>query len=539
MLFKSLFHRNSIGFLSTVSLTRTASARFWPDVSRWAAILGNGYSLLGLSFLLSFFLRLPYFQHDFIFIDEAWWANGARAWLQGDLLYRDIWLDKNPPIFVLCGLLFRFFGVHMDAIHFGSLALVLGISLLLFAIGTTFWNRRVGGLAALFYAIASTTYYIPRIIGMNTETLMVAFTTAAVFFFLLGLKEGHRTAFFLAGLLSSLGFLTKPVAITQVGLFGLFLLLKRDGPQKICWRELLCTAGGYSLGLLAMVSYLQSKGILEDWWNQAILYGFRYVGAIPWDTYLINLVRKSGAFMMIYLWLFLLIAAALFRQKSYSLQMKVLALWAAADAIGALAGRRLYANYFIQAIPSLSLLGAVGAHFLAGQWEKKNSRRVLQWSMATFLIVFTWFHTRTLFHWWTWLTPSAQHSHVRMWDMHKETRQLQSAADFIRSRTEPRDKLFIWGSKSQLYFLTGRDWAVPSMDFDVADDVPPRVSTREVRLAAIESLKQAPPKYIIDVQQKLPLEKDPDFKGFVEQHYDLEKRFGEWRLFRLREAEGG
>ena len=113
--------------------------------------------LLGLSLLLSAFLRLPYFQYDFIFVDEAWWANGAKVLCQGGRLYVDIALDKNPPIFWFCALLFKLFGIKMIVIHAGALLLVCMTSGLLFVLGARYFSAAAGGLAAVIHAVASTT----------------------------------------------------------------------------------------------------------------------------------------------------------------------------------------------------------------------------------------------------------------------------------------------------------------------------------------------------------------------------------------------
>jgi hypothetical protein len=68
------------------------------QIQTW--VTGNKYLLLlSLSLVLTILLRAPYFQHDFIFVDEAWWANGAQVLCRGGQLYVDIALDKNPPIF--------------------------------------------------------------------------------------------------------------------------------------------------------------------------------------------------------------------------------------------------------------------------------------------------------------------------------------------------------------------------------------------------------------------------------------------------------
>src|SRR3989442_8709724 len=75
-----------------------------PSVSRLLRMNGlafmkcnEGVRLFLASCVLSLLLRAPHFQHPFTFIDEAWWAVGARELLQGAHLYEDVWLTSNLP----------------------------------------------------------------------------------------------------------------------------------------------------------------------------------------------------------------------------------------------------------------------------------------------------------------------------------------------------------------------------------------------------------------------------------------------------------
>ena len=367
---------------------------------------------------------------------------------------------------------------------------------------------------------------------------MVVFTSAAIFFFLLGLSGRGSIAFLICGTLSAFGFLTKPVAITQALLFAFFLLVIREGPFLIRLKKLLWITIGYGIGLAFLGAYLYANGILGPWWEQAIVYGFRYVGHVPFDSYLWNILRKGIAFLLIYLWLFLLMAAVFFRKRPLSDPVKVVALWIGTAFLGALIGRRLYANYFLQVIPSLSLVGAIGLHQIWAQKENWKSRKMMQASLACFLLVFGWFHTRTAFYWWYWFSPPGQEQ-AQWWDMHRENDQLRRVADYIKSRTKPQDTVFIWGSKSQIYFLAERGWAIPSMDYDVSDDVPPSSGTQKVRLETIEKLKSRKPTYIIDVQHKARIEQFPFFKRFIQQFYFSETQIGPWQLYRLKEPVAG
>lgn len=498
--------------------------------------IDQGIGLLALSLILSACFRIPYFQHTFIFIDEAWWANGSRVLVKGGTLYQDVLLDKNPPIFLYCASLFNWLGINMNSIHLGALLLVFGISLLLFCLGSTFFSPTTGGLAAVIYSVASTTFYTPRIIGMNTETLMVLFSTAAMYFFLEGVVHGRVFCFFLAGLLSSFATITKPVAVTEIALFSIFLLV--NGRHRI-WSRLrwvVLLADGYLCGILLLVAYLIGAGNLASWWDQAILYGFRYVGFIDLSTFVGNLIRSTASFGIIYFWLWILIWMSGTKETVKNTAYRIAVCWLLASLVGVILGRRFYANYFIQVLPAMSLVGAVGAINLWKQIQARRMRILAQVCALALCMSFLWFHSRTIAHWYFALVPGT-HERVQLWGMCREDRKIKEIAEYLRSRTEPEDRIFVWGSKAQLYFLADRPMATPCMDYDVGDDMPPNAADERVRSQTVQALRRTLPRYIIDVQRNARLEKFPHFRQLVLEHYFLEKQLHEAKLYRLRDVQ--
>lgn len=488
--------------------------------------------LLVLSLALSAVLRLPYYRYDFTFVDEAWWANGANVLCQNGQLYRDVALDKNPPIFWFCALLFKLFGSNMNAMHAGVLFLVGLSSVLLFLLGTRIYSPAVGAAAALIHAAASTTYYIPRIIGMNTETLMVVFSIAAAFSFLLGLLQGRDLLFFLAGVLSSFAFLTKPVAITEAACLVLFLILAGSGGLPSRMRSAATLLMGFALGLGGFIAYLWHAGILSAWWEQAILYGFRYVGRISFDVFMVKSLRANLGFGLIFAWLFILVWLSRRTRQEHGRAYWFTAFWLASAFLGVAVGRRYYANYYIQVIPPLSLLGSLGLVYL---WQARRQAGLRFVSMAcatVFLISCMWFHSRTLVQWATLVLPQARE--LRLWDMGQENRRNAGVAEHLKRNTTAQDRIFVWGSKPQLFFLAGRPMATPWMDFDVADDYPPQAAESWLQARTAAVLRRSRPRYIVDAQRSARLENYPEFRSLVEQHYRLESEMAGVRLFRLR-----
>lgn len=492
-----------------------------------------------LSLGISVLLRAPYFQHDFVFIDEAWWANGAKVVHQGGKLYRDVVLDKNPPVFWYCALLFRIFGVGTSAIHAGALLLVGATSVLLFLIGRRYFSPGTGAAASLIYAVASTTYYMPRIVGMTTETLMVVFSTAALYCFLAGATQGRQLAFLCAGLFSSAALLTKPAAITESLLLVLFVTFLPGSSAGVRLRSLLILLAGFALGLGAFLGYMGREGILFDWWQQAILYGFRYVDRMPPGQFLVKLLRSNAAFIIIYAWLCILILQSRGARRRDVAAYRIALLWLLSAFAGVVLSRRFYANYFIQVMPPMALLGAIG---LVRLWTARARLhlRPVRWTVcAAFAASFLWFHSRTLAHCLFLIVP-ALHDRVELWDMCAEDKRIREIAEYLRSMTVPGDRIFVWGSKAQLYFLADRQMATAYMDFDVADDFPLGAAAAEVQDQTAALLRDNLPGYVVDVQRVARIEDFAPFRRLIEEHYDFDMQMHGVRLYRLRwtDAEG-
>lgn len=489
-----------------------------------------------LSLVLSVMLRAPHFQHDFVFVDEAWWANGAKVVDQGGKLYRDVVLDKNPPVFWYCAFLFKIFGVGTGAIHAGALLLVAAACVLLFLIGKRFFSARVGAAASLIYAVASTTYYMPRIVGMTTETLMVVFSTAALYSFLAAATRGRQLALLGAGLLSSAALLAKPAAITESLMLILLVSFLPGGTLRPRVRSLIVLLAGFALTLSAFLGHMWREGILFDWWQQAVLYGFRYVDRITLDQFLVKLVRANAAFVIIYAWISILILKSRGARWRDMPAYRIALLWLLSAFAGVILSRRFYANYFIQVMPPMALVGAIG---LARLWRARARARLrlVRWACcAAFSVSFLWFHSRTLAHYFFLMVPTL-HDRVGLWDMCAEDKRVREIAEYLRSMTLPDDRIFVWGSKPQIYFLADRKMATAYMDFDVADDFPVGAAETEVQEQTAALLRGNPPRYVVDVQRVARIEDFAPFRRLVQEHYDFDTQIHGARLYRLRRTD--
>ncbi len=494
----------------------------------------GGLWLLALSLALSIFLRVPLlFQHPFTFVDEAWFASTSKVLVEGGNLYQDVWCNNQPLPLFFGELLFQVFGLHMDAIHLGSLFLVFLVSALLFCIGSSFFSPAVGGGAALTYALLSTTYYTPRIIGTTTEALMVVFTCAAIYCFLQGRVNARVYGFFGAGLLSFLAVISKPAAVTQLVLFFILLLPRRSQPKGLHLKSLALLGAGYLCGLSLLVLYLADAGSLDLWWYQSLISRVEYVSQITLPDFLSKLIRQPFSFGLITSWIWLLSWGGRQGKEKNRTAYWVILSWLVSAFVGVSMGRRFYANYFIQMFPAMSLLAAVGVTHLWQMPRKRLNKIFLYTSGVLFLLPFLWFQARVMVHWYFFVDPQA-HSQIQLWGMCVENREVVEASNYIRSRTQSGDSIFVWGPKPELYFLSGRDMATRYPVYDVANNSEPPFDA-SADLETVEVLRKVRPRYIIDVMRNIQLEDFAPWRNLVEEAYDFQTQMHEMRFYRLRD----
>jgi len=483
--------------------------------------------LLGLSFLFSFKLRVPYYQHALTFIDEGIYGTTAFVLHEGSILYRDIWCGHQPLPMILSCLTFHAFGVSSFALHLESFLLAWLACLAVYLVGSRCFSRRIGGLAALTYAIASTSFYTPRIIGMTAEQVMVVLETASVFFFLRSLHSRDRGAAILAGIFAAAAFFAKPPAVTLLPLLVVFPLLhsRRQGLSQS-----LNVGAGYAAGAAMLLAYLAAQGALSAWWDQSIVSRIHYVQNVGLLPFLQRLLRQPFSFGLIYLWAWVLIVFGRKGGLQNRTVFSFLGAWLGVAFAGVMIGRRFYANYYIQTFPPLSLMVAVGLDYLLHNKSERWEALVLKIALIIFLLPFLWFHSRTAAHWY-YLFDARSHQNVQLWDMCVIDRNLQGISGYIRETSRPNDRMFVWGINPEYYFLTRLMPATRYPWFAVrSHDEPPYTLREETETET--ALRAKPPAVLVDAVKEGRMAETVRWKDIVEDLYVLDREIAGVRIYR-------
>lgn len=474
--------------------------------------------LLGLSFLVSFLLRAPHYEHTLTFVDEGFFASVAAELMHGSVLYRDVWCNNQPLVIYFCNSLFQILGAHAIALHLGSLLLACLESWLLYQVGSHFFTARAGGLAALAYAVISTNFYTPRIIGFTSEQLMVVFTTAAVYLLLHALAGDRLRLLFWTGAFSFAAAASKPAAVPEFLALASFLACLAGLSWKRKMRALAWMGFGCAAGITVMIAALASAATLHSWWNQSVVSRVHYVNQIGGATFLIHFARQPLIFGFIYLWAWILIWGGRRSADINPTAYRAAWVWLGAAFLGVIMGRRFYANYYIQVFPALSLLTAAGLDYLLRNGALKRSRIALSAAAMTLLLPFLWFQARTFAHWY-FLFDDAAHRRVQMWEMCVIDRNQAEISEQIRSVTRPEDRIFVWGPDPEFYFLSGRRMATAYPFFDVMDPAQPPYGNGEKETLA--ALIKAPPPLIVDSFREAQMADREGWRSLLAHHYRL------------------
>ncbi len=474
--------------------------------------------LLGLSFFASFLLRAPHYLHSLTFVDEGFFASVAAEVLHGGVLYRDVWCNNQPLVIFFCKSLFQIFGARPFALHLGSLFLAFLESWLLYRIGSNCFTQRAGALAALAYAVISTNFYTPRIIGFTPEQLVVVFTTAAVYAFMLSLQGFRLRRLFWTGFFYFAAAASKPVAIPEALALVVFLACFKGMPWKrkasgVAWMAL-----GSLSGFALLVADLASSATLSLWWSQSVLSRIHYVNQIGGAEFLSHSIRQPLIIGLIYLWAWILIWSGRRSAEANPAAYRIAWIWLSAAFLGVIVGRRFYANYYIQVFPALSLLTAAALDHLLQNRVTRHSRFVLAAGAATLLLPFLWFQARTFAHWFFLLDPEA-HRRATLWEMCVIDRNQAEISTAIRSVTGPADHIFVWGPDAGFYFLSGRPMATIYPFFDVTDPSQPPYGTEESE--TLKKLMNEPPPMIVDSFRNAPMADRKGWGKLLALHYSL------------------
>lgn len=476
--------------------------------------------------IVSFFfciLRIPSLVEPLWYGDEGIYEVIGIALNHGKLLYRDIW-DNKPPFLYL---LYAVFQSNQSLIRFVCLIAGLASVILFYFLAKKLFHKK-----NVFYsitAIFAILLGLPVLEGniANAENFMMPFILGAGLLVLnmrLSLqggitKKSHKlgllwncfmNAFynkqylqlFVCGLFLGIAFLFKVVAVFDLGAFTLFLIFIHKKPFTIkqCKTKLIELSPlylGFLLPVLCTTFFFAYNHILSDFIHSVFLNNADYIKYekkfhLPIGQTDVKTIREfiPQGFLLFKIILLGIFSLAIYMQRQkLSMATIFILLWLSFSIFSALFSQRHYTHYLLVVLTSFCLL--IGLLF-----QKTKSLFLF---ISIFLVIAIYFlnnfsfYNKNLPYYQNFIALITNNKNITSYRsfFDEATPYDYALADFLHTHLEKNDQFFLWGNNAQLYVLANK---LPPNKYIVAYHIN---SSQKIVDETQQTLEKTHPKFII------------------------------------------
>ncbi|MBN1263744.1 MAG: hypothetical protein JW991_05320 [Candidatus Pacebacteria bacterium] len=409
-------------------------------------------SYLWFFFIIFILLRLPSLFEPLSYGDEGIYLVLGQAARKGLVFYRDIHDNKPPLLYWLAAFSGNFFTYRLLYFFWSCFSFLVFHTLAKALFGK---NKKAILISLLAFSIFAS---IPLFEGTiaNAENFLIL--TSMIGFLLLISKKRSSLAHFLAGVSFSLSALFKIPAVLDLAAAGIIFFILADKNFKeilAFWRER--KFWFLLLGFLTPVGltfiYFFQKNASHLFLKAAFGQNIPYLSSWSQDQAQVASLPLGMVFRG--LTLAGLILGLFFIRQRLSLVVKVSFVWSATSFFAALLSARPYPHYLFQAVPALCL--SIGLLFTLPKITRPAS---IVLALIIFLIFnqFDYYYYPSLPYYknfYQWIFGQKQRvDYLNFWG--EDVSQLYQAAAYLKSRTDTKERIFIWGDKPTLYPLSER-----------------------------------------------------------------------------------
>ena len=385
------------------------------SASSWWHRLPFALCVLGAALLA----RAPGFAHGLFDPDEAALATMGMVFERGGTLYRDV-IDRKPPLApMLYALSFWVTGSrHLEPVHLLAAVELAAAALVVAAEVRRRAGPRAGWWAAGLLIAGAVAFGARTAQAANYAHLALLPACGAI----VAARRGTLRSAVLAGVL--LGLATLTLQTWLLGLAPAAFAAWYHGGRR--WRHavVLAAATALTIGLIGLVVPF----------GEFLHWTFGGNGSLLWT---LNQSFRPAHRAWVAVTYFVgghLALCALVVLRRFHREDTDLWLWLLTGLVAVVAGFRFFGHYWFQVLPPLVLLGAPAIASVRA-WGRV--------ALAALVAV------PTIWYWQEAWTPSASHSTV--------DRRAAALVAEIRKLTKPSDRITVWGSFPELYWLSGRD----------------------------------------------------------------------------------
>ncbi len=419
---------------------------------------GREIWFLIIASLIFFILRFPSLFEPNWYGDEGIYQVLGIGMKAGRLLYRDVFDNKPPLLYLLYSL------VNSDQFMIRLLSLIFGLlSVIVFfyLCKRLLVNIKVSFIATTIFAIL---FGLPLIEGniANAENFMLLLNISAAYLILKSLDTQIQNTKYkillLSGLILGLSFIIKIVAIFDFAAFAAFLFFANYSKKLLDIfkvenflkeiKSLMPFIIGFSVPMIITIIYFIFNHAFKDFLTATFFSNVGYVGygnkfIIP-QGFLIFKLALLGSFSLFIFW----------KRKAYGLPFTFISLWLGFSLFNAYFSQRPYAHYVLVLLPALCLV--IGLFLLNKNFSK--SAGVLMLSVFIAILLSFNFYAKTIFYYQNFATFMLNKQSVTAYEKFFDgsTPRDYEIANYINLYAKKSDNIFLWGNNAQVYKMTNK-----------------------------------------------------------------------------------
>lgn len=375
--------------------------------------------------------------------------------LNGDIPYRDVWDHKPPLIYFVDALGLALtpeslWGVWILRFIFIFCTLFVIYKLL---------NGEFGISAARAGVIVLTSGLLTILEKGNvTEEYALVFQALGFWLSVRAWKKDFPISLtFWIGLMGGVAFNFKQTTIGIWITYGLFLVAIRLLQRKFPFKDLLSLLAGWLVPSVVFILYFASQSALSDYWEQAFLYNFIYIGKHEGIRRLIPVFLKGFAYLsngwVLYLSILGWLAGfgyVLLRRKHF-IEINPLIFLALVNLpieilLITISGRSIL-HYYLTPLPVMAILAGVLVYvspLLISRVVPRQSQMIQRWVPVVVLLA-------------TLVGQYGQVTYYREYVRVLSDNDYAPVIDYVTTNTDQDDQVLIIGAESVVNFLARRE----------------------------------------------------------------------------------
>lgn len=467
------------------------------------------------------FLRLPSIIEPYWYGDEAVYEVIGQALSHGELLYRDIWDNKPPLLYVIYAL---FDGNQPEVKTFSLIIGLLSVITFFFLTREIFTKFKISMLTTSTFALLFATPLLEGDIANAENFLLLPILLGGLILYKFHRKQtmSPPRSLWIAGILLGIAFIIKIVAVFDFAAFFIFLITfsenktenhtvkknKAASKKRLRGFSLQSTGNfiiqtilvsfplvaGFLIPFIITIIFFASKHALSDFF-QAVF--FSNVGYVGYSNSFMGI--PQGLLLVKIIILVVFLAIIVIRHKSLAKPTLFIILWLMFSLFNVYFSGRPYTHYALVLIPSFSLF--IGLLFFYKNIIKKAVTAVTAILLVFILSQHFSFNTAYPIHYYqNFMQFISGKENVEAYQSFFDPTVPRdyTIASFIQTHTTSDDSIFVWGNSPEIYVLSHK---LPIDKYTVAYHIQQNNAYGQTQ----EIINKKEPKYIIVLTESQPL----------------------------------